>query len=1017
MDAEFDWKELTELWNIRDGPPVKSLVETVFAFYFTQEATEDADNFIELVIDTYIKMRKVVELHKILFCLFENGAAEFKQKSLRERFCKSYVNAVNGLPAGQMLQIWDEFLTQPLHTLVSMEMFVIFLQHSSLVESQLPHHVVSKVEDKIVKTSGILAQELSKFGKDSTRDSAVIGLCIAYGGVQCTRFGYNSSSKLAVINDMQWWDMNPVHDYEADWESTMKLLFDKSGEIRTRRLLLDLLIQKLKWIDIAAEFTENTSACSHARSSVVRRLLKVFDETPDFVSSANVEIVMQVMKKSKVIPLAEIIFILSDQESSFSQLGSSVREVRELHSTIITIGFSRILTSCDHETLKHIFECLSAEPTRWIEQEQSLPKDKGDIWDSIRSCATEVLAIDATLKMKAGKNFQQTAELFRSYLPLGCLSVSNQLRCLIGFSAILFAEKSFKTKSLIVQTMTDILDGERSIWLFDFCEPAAYLRKVLAALEGKTPEEVPNAESQIFLKLVINRICRSRTTDFTKLLPTTEGFDGIVALVFEVSLLKELTKMKNAKTLNVKMPVLLGLSDSLSKSVLKRLSGLIKQNLDSERAHILIEGFILVVSHHFGHDSSTLKRKTVTRLASKLFDHTTSGARVTMLNSQIFVELLELFCKKRQDLDFSPQFSERMWNFMFPVEVVLNEEEILEDVLPKIKKLRTIIKSLKSEKEEVKIVDIENESSTAYTQNLPISLAESYIKCLDSDELSLAIKKIFAFGKLEKQPEFFIDAVTMHRAIYLSIDESSVANVTPSTTPAICSTFEHLEALSNTFLKLGKTDCMRKPINILLKLCKDILQHGKKVLTDQQVLMLCNSVMIVENIFYDCKDIDLQIEVFTGVTDILKEALISHKRVVISRMASYSALVNRLLQHLIHMSRTDVVQASNLQAIEGCAIGFCKLVDMLCGLHDGYATVAQYYASTYIQAVQRQPIEQNIKKILLRSVYEVVKTVTISDQGDRRLEKVHCCLNPPGREVFKIILSNYEKYHRFRGYV
>jgi hypothetical protein len=301
-------------------------------------------------------------------------------------------------------------------------------------------------------------------------------------------------------------------------------------------------------------------------------------------------------------------------------------------------------------------------------------------------------------------------------------------------------------------------------------------------------------------------------------------------------------------------------------------------------------------------------------------------------------------------------------------------------------------------------------------------LFEEFIKCLSEEEFKLFAGKTLALLKASR-PAKASTTMAFFRALFNTND---VARLTFLKETATC----ELLLLLIRLLKESSSKAMVQEESESfhahcylegLSLARVITQKGKSCLTPQRLLLLLNTVIITfAELEHHKNHVKLFSALFNPALLVLCEAVASSKAIVLHHLQSFTEIVKSGLNLLLSMSRQSAFEAYSFEErnqFESCLISMDRLITFLCAFKADFAKQAPSLIAMYVQEAQKESIHFAVKKPLLSTVYRVLKVITVAEEGERSLAEIHCRLTPPGREVFKLLLSNYDKYYRFKGYV
>ncbi|XP_067676974.1 unhealthy ribosome biogenesis protein 2 homolog [Haliotis asinina] len=152
----------------------------------------------------------------------------------------------------------------------------------------------------------------------------------------------------------------------------------------------------------------------------------------------------------------------------------------------------------------------------------------------------------------------------------------------------------------------------------------------------------------------------------------------------------------------------------------------------------------------------------------------------------------------------------------------------------------------------------------------------------------------------------------------------------------------------------------------------------------------------------------------TAVQEVLSALIIHHPNAVLSVIPSYVANIRHLLVSVIQHGCQDKL-ASDPQYVDGmvhCANQLTRLVSLLQPVKVEFSKVVVYLLADYACEVQNVTLLPAVKKALLPGIYILL------DIADRfQIAQLLAVLPHGTKEVFKLMYTEYTKYHKYAGRV
>lgn len=203
---------------------------------------------------------------------------------------------------------------------------------------------------------------------------------------------------------------------------------------------------------------------------------------------------------------------------------------------------------------------------------------------------------------------------------------------------------------------------------------------------------------------------------------------------------------------------------------------------------------------------------------------------------------------------------------------------------------------------------------------------------------------------------------------------------------------------------------------LVLELVESVFKHFRPLgnFTSQQVNYLSQVCVLSDLKNYQQNDPKHFATIFNGIYMILNRILIDYQHTVTSAFSAYMNLVISLLQNLCRIGYQ--IRFLNLKSetrfeIEKCSIN-CQHLLLLLSRTKDYTHCTTNVISAFINELQTDIVYSTIKNRILIGIYKLLN----SSQSENRLQFIYSRLNPEGRQMFKQIYDNYDKFYRYKGY-
>ena len=159
------------------------------------------------------------------------------------------------------------------------------------------------------------------------------------------------------------------------------------------------------------------------------------------------------------------------------------------------------------------------------------------------------------------------------------------------------------------------------------------------------------------------------------------------------------------------------------------------------------------------------------------------------------------------------------------------------------------------------------------------------------------------------------------------------------------------------------------------------------------------------------------VDLFDQSCDTLKIFFLSYRITAESGLSVYNSVLQNLLGQLCRSSFQGIysLQSPAIQKrLENCALRLQRLLSVVSTYGHSIEPQVLNLLAFYISQSQIEPIHMNVRKHILIGFYKLLAAIP---QGKDRFDKMYAKMNQEGREMFKIIYDNFEKFYKYKGYV
>ncbi|KAJ6217978.1 hypothetical protein RDWZM_009135 [Blomia tropicalis] len=668
------------------------------------------------------------------------------------------------------------------------------------------------------------------------------------------------------------------------------------------------------------------------------------------------------------------------------------------------------------------------------------------------------LTSESTVKCTNFNVLLQLLKFFNNSVPLEHLYPINQLRSILALSYLILSLKQSdqneiaQLHSQFFQINLRIWDSVRSIWLFDFIEPNTYIFQILVKVQSGLDEE----GFKLFSCLIANMFrifdCPRSLRNVSKLIEQLFGSAStqIIKMDYIFTCLT-LILQNNTNFLN-KLQSRENLSEHVDGFELigKNITSFIYKNIrlyidesetelgNADSSEFLIQGLTKLFQYRVISDSHTTDCTMKTKWKKLLVRFISISLKnlddpVNLKSS--FIDFLRVIVENRNKLqstlpdDLIPQ----VWSKIVQLEIVTDTE--LSNRSSKFqKKISSSSQWKKIYQEENlngKFIDLSNEllSATAIhfsTQldsyenlltkisSLLNSIAESSTveefkgiinSCIESINRCTLVRSVFILNLLERLLE----------SSNISVEKANILadNCCRTLTCFInlllwCNKPEYRnDQLIQTKIRLKTIESSRQLLRILL--AHDRLRNEHLFL----IFNLCSesSIIILSN------GNDLFPSMFQCLNNILFELIMRRPYLATFYISPLMCqLTSMLISLMTNSVETNFLNATDQYKLlmENCGKCFAQTLTQLANIGDDFKPYALHLIAIYLEQTPNHTVINFVRKHLQIGIYNLIN-LFVSDQS--AMESFYGRLSQTSRELLKISLDQYERYHRFKGFV
>ncbi|KAG8179867.1 hypothetical protein JTE90_007047 [Oedothorax gibbosus] len=942
------------------------------------------------------------------------------------------------------------------------QIFSIFLLHSKLFEPALPTYVHEKYEELIQHTTKELktnASILSTGSQDVLLQRSFLLLSNVLGKV---KLSFNYQKDRPTDESFTWkspespFDCSILFNFLNDKHVKIFEHFLNGEDKVLSFLVLQLLLLKIEHLVHKKELSDadstqlklsiatvvqhnedyiynaaswdlslNSLSSANYGTAVWRKFLEIFPlilnviHTKDLqkVCSCFREIILHDKPDEGLGQGADLksIVLMSLQSTHYQQskcfqaiLVSSIWKLEA-----ILMSRKRLSAEIENEeTLIKVLSQLGCSRTKWIKYADSTPRSQepnelNPLWNGLKETCTfldEILKNQQVVKPKLKGKVYSILQLL-DCVPLRYLQPGNQIRCVVGLSTLLFlAPESFKSGKVlnvaekIAKQMIAIINGERSLWLFDFVTSGLYLREVVNTIEKliemEQCREIPN-----YFKLLLEHLITLMTRNQTVL----SGVEEYIS---------ELVKEENLSSVSILM----------LRLMLQRLSQMLrKPELKTELKTTCDQLAVMICS-------SCLK--SLKKCDTKC-DISTYCALIECFTEVVELLILPAFTmdekKKEKCLAQVPKVIE------FSKQVITNEQyakdgsghqlnSVILKFFARICKHHDHISSFMSAElpydiwnsvycnfqTRCTLISLENQSSAISSlKEEEIELLECLFPLLSSEEVTKMFEEITEqmknWNTVDGNAYILQLNLNIIRHIIICNSSSKEGFAFPK------------ELLSNLLMYLShcvnQADDSDLYLNTVLlpvlNFLSFLVKEEKSCLSDDQWLD-CLYPCVTVNLCKLSSNLPMFIKIFDAVWSIAYNLLLHHSEFILKAIAVF------MLISLVKAGSEDAVHASTTDTQDGlltCSQNMEKLFTVITMNKYHFAKLVPFLVADYADSVQYITLEANIKTHLISGLNRLLGLCS-----ENSLKMVSVNINHTCREIFTNIVKDFN-HSKYRGYV
>lgn len=661
--------------------------------------------------------------------------------------------------------------------------------------------------------------------------------------------------------------------------------------------------------------------------------------------------------------------------------------------------------------------------------------------DQVQAAASSMMSIPRSKDIFFGfavvDELTQLMELLNHCIPLEYLGPINQLRVLIFVSTLVFSTEDYKDqdyRKLFVHISSRVWTSVRSVWLFNFVTSSDYIYRTMHCLQSDLDDRASSLLTTMVGHLYLMNNCAKSLSDVTELVAKLHRNEWDVSpecilhvltilLHKNESFVKKITN--NAKFVEHSASFTLLSTQTIPPVIYKVLKAYLDsdQNVSADLIYPL-NALVTLLQHKVLFNMSSTEELSLSgrwkKLITKFVAISTQSLSIDNANESS-VRLLNVLVDNQAQLSaiLGDDFSLSIWNRLLE-QVPLSEAA--EKYFAKLSSSTYWKKVLKSESKCLKmsrlVTDLVNdlEGSVPSVQSIQ-PLVTSLGQSSSVEQFEAMFDSCLKWLHNCSAPQSVLFIELMECLCQGQLSEAKCA-VIKTKCPTVFTILINWVFLSNDKMTSAQVDTKLKIQRSALHLCRCLLFQ---LVTHDQLasthVYLAYNLLTEVNIAQYTQSLAMFSQLFPLINQIVFELNSRRPHLAMFSMSTQINLIVTLLLSLLKASDLSVVPATQDHhndhlALEGCCRSLAKTLNHLARMDD----VTQYslhLIAHYLTGSQNMSILEGVKQSLTSALFVLINS--IKDQ--QVIDQFYSRLNEGCRQVFKVMLEHYDKYHRFKGYV
>uniref|UniRef100_T1KD17 Nucleolar 27S pre-rRNA processing Urb2/Npa2 C-terminal domain-containing protein n=1 Tax=Tetranychus urticae TaxID=32264 RepID=T1KD17_TETUR len=945
-------------------------------------------------LNYFTNRRQIDKFHSWLFNCCRPVNSSFGTVYLPQEFKLIYGAVIIKAPPLQTIQTWKLFLQETIvNSPVILELFICFLSHVRVCDDLVPKMILPQEKWCIETTRDVILNVPFTDIQSHDQLTMILRLCYSWGNLILLSYFYAKEKPNLQFSKAAWYDLQPLHDYydASIWKPIVVEIISTDSSLT--EIIFQLLIQKLSILAKAIHIEDDPEVqklCSKNVLSTVSRILSRIDKEPKLLDSLDLWRFSSFVPDSQMFMLTRAIVkrVVHHEESISYSLTSTIEKGCEKSVFVVSMLNSTIEQFASAFPSEHNFGRLYSYlcEQRFFHDSSEILNDgeKEDLKNYIENTFQEKEAIRIP---------ETTHKAFKilDYLPLEHLQGESQLKCSVLLISLLFSSDfDSDIGELSANYLISILQSQHYFWFFQIYPASDFFSKLFQNICSK--DSVHECYGRF-----INAIIKKYFSDYND-----KAEISILKSIYDyVKCAKPRTKLcLSTILLEISMDSDPLLSQLLVKDLLVSLNKSKKEKFTPKE----INSTLMVIMEYFSKKSSASNEgnadllRQFTSLCSKSLSKF-SLYDMDSINFKSDVVLLTFLCKKSNRLDTLSIFDEDrpLWSFLFPDYPEINEEtDVNIDEFMNQGNISTCLRAIPVISKRV----FENLAKKSGDLDGHLNYC---LKILKSE--TLESKKIIAIhalkGLFDRQwTKKDAKDNQLYQFIASSLDEL-------------------LHSINE--LILGQSTCDSINAHLISACCdliQDILRVGRDLLTSPRLyycLQVCSCLPLQRLIKLPA----MYSKVLISGQSIVHQFLLNYNSMATTSMVLIKDLLQNYLITLIQISDHSIFTAYS-KTDQSCVVdgsaNFNKLISQLTNdFADDFTPFAPHLITCYIHLNHKFNVHPLVKQNLTLCIYRLFNVIKSNQDWKSIYDMIHCRLDESGREFFKILYENYEKFYVFKG--